>query len=302
MNERTYQGKKVAFMEELQSDWAREGRAKGFLKEPEPVKNVGEFRKELAQETLDNVRSSGYEHTINEDGTLTLYHKTTPLAKSNIERNGFSSDSFFADSAESAETLASTNKKGGSVTMEIKVEPSSISFNQGTYEFEASGKLKKGSDGIYRVDDKYISDSYELNPKPVIQTGVPNNPLLKNWQEPTVKRALQEAVKDNADYFSWISGEQTSARYNLATYLKEVKWVKSNLKDVKNIGVYTKEGKDIAVNIDKNGIIFDTEKAEWQGKKLDEVLGKGLADKIMEKETGTLSGEGLKFGGEWETV
>src|SRR3990167_9047751 len=37
--------------------------------------------------------------------------------------------------------------------------------------------------------------------------------LLKNWQEPTVKRALQEAVKDNADYFSWISGEQTSARY-----------------------------------------------------------------------------------------
>jgi hypothetical protein len=35
------------------------------------------------------------------------------------------------------------------------------------------------------------------------------------------------------------------------------------------------------------------------GKKLDEVLGKGLADKIMAKESGTLSGEGLKFGGEW---
>src|SRR3990167_1714672 len=30
MNERTYKGKKVAFMEELQSDWAREGRSKGF--------------------------------------------------------------------------------------------------------------------------------------------------------------------------------------------------------------------------------------------------------------------------------
>ena len=31
MNERTYKGKKVAFMEELQSDWAREGRDKGLF-------------------------------------------------------------------------------------------------------------------------------------------------------------------------------------------------------------------------------------------------------------------------------
>src|SRR3990167_10984831 len=33
MNERTYKGKKVDFMEELQSDWAREGRSKGFATE-----------------------------------------------------------------------------------------------------------------------------------------------------------------------------------------------------------------------------------------------------------------------------
>jgi hypothetical protein len=31
MNERTYKGKKVSFMEELQSDWAIEARKKGFL-------------------------------------------------------------------------------------------------------------------------------------------------------------------------------------------------------------------------------------------------------------------------------
>src|SRR3990167_8252466 len=56
------------------------------------------------------------------------------------------------------------------------------------------------------------------------------------------------------------------------------------------------------VKVDENGLIKGGEKntpSSWDNKKLDEVLGKGLADKIMEKESGTLSGEGLKFGGEW---
>ena len=46
-------------------------------------------RKEISKENLENIRGSGYEHTINEDGTLTLYHKTTSLGASNIERTGF---------------------------------------------------------------------------------------------------------------------------------------------------------------------------------------------------------------------
>lgn len=53
------------------------------------------------------------------------------------------------------------------------------------------------------------------------------------------------------------------------------------------------------ISIDEMGIIKkQSDAGDWVGKKLDEVLGKGLADKIMEKESGTLSGEGLKFGGE----
>jgi len=57
--------------------------------------------------------------------------------------------------------------------------------------------------------------------------------------------------------------------------------------------------------VDKNGVMDNVAgthgrgNTALQGKKLDEVLGKGLADKIMAKESGTLAGEGLKFGGEW---
>ena len=135
--------------------------------------------------------------------------------------------------------------------------------------------------------------------------GTPNHPLLKNWQEPTVKRAIQEAVKDNADYFAWISGEQTSARYNLKTYLKKVDWVGN--KEIRKIILHPTTEKAITFNVENGKILSGSEfgmggvnvPSGWTGKSLDEVLGKGLADKIMEKESGTLSGEGLKFGGEW---
>jgi hypothetical protein len=132
--------------------------------------------------------------------------------------------------------------------------------------------------------------------------GVPNNPLLKNWQELSVKRALKEAVDNNSEYFAWINGEQTSARYNLATQVENVKWSKWN-KDgnIKLIEITPNKGEPINIHLEKNknGVITDSGNEAWKGKKLDEVLGKGLADKIMEKESGTLSGEGLKFGGEW---
>lgn len=133
-----------------------------------------------------------------------------------------------------------------------------------------------------------------------------SNPLLKNWQVPTIKRALQDAVQNKAKYFAWINGEQTSARYNLATQVEKVDWrnnvVTGNGDGTKLIYLNAKSGRDVNIRVDsKTGIVKkgNSIPADWEGKKLDEVLGKGLADKIMEKESGTLSGEGLKFGGEW---
>lgn len=122
------------------------------------------------------------------------------------------------------------------------------------------------------------------------------------WIEPTVKRALQDAVDSKADYFSWINGEQTSARYNLATQVDKVSWKNqvSNPSE-RSITIVGKDNKTIHFPINEKGIITEapTGQADWKGKKLDEVLGKGLADKIMAEDKGSLSGEGLKFGGEW---
>ena len=211
MNDRTYKGKAVSFMEELQSDWAKEGRDKGF------VEDVTKYQ------VLD---SEG--EVLN---TFDTMKEAQAIADSNNER--FNSKGFKAE----------------------------------------------------EYTDKINAD------------GVPNSPLLKNWQEMTVKRALLEAVNSNAEYFAWINGAQTSARYNLATYLDNASWSEKN--DIKKIELEPKSGSNIVLAIDKDGKILSSSDSSWNGKKLDEALGKGLADSIMVKPTGTLSGEGLKFGGEW---
>jgi len=202
LNERTYKGNKVTFMEELQSDWAREAR-----------------------------------------------------------------------------------KANEQVTKEID-------------GYKRDLRLLEESDNVVNKENKITALKEKIADMASDEPQVPNNPLLKNWQEPTIKRALQDAVDNNSAYFAWINGDQTSARYSLATQVKNVEW--SSAKNGKYINLEPLNNRDMLdMIISKDGVIQGSSNTDWKGKKLDEVLGKGLADKIMLDESGTLSGEGLKFGGEW---
>jgi len=209
MNMRKFKGKTVAFLEELQSDWAREGREKGF--------DLYDVVSEIEDDTLGSFAT--------------------------------------------------------------KKEAEDFAKEQSTEETK------------YKV---------------IVGDGVPNNQFLKKWQEMSIKRALIEAVNSKAGYFAWINGEQTSARYNLDTVVDSIKWEKDDSSlirradGVKNVIINPKDGSSaFNILVDKDGKIISSVYRDWNGKKLDEALGKGLADKVMGEETGTLLGEGLKFGGEW---
>jgi len=237
MNEREYNGQKVAFMEELQSDWAREGRSKGF-KMDDPSSEIKE-----ANELFKK------------------YGWTKEMIPT--DPNDYS-----AALDELSDKLYEQGLKGGAEQERIGILSKSI--YEKTLGANMAGK-------------------------------VPFNENLKNWQELTIKRALKEAVNSDAEYFAWINGDQTSNRYNLATHVKDVVWYFAD--GYKIIKLQPKQMADrIEFGIDAEGVIRQVEEAryvDWKGKKLDEVLGKGLADKIMADEKGTLSGEGLRFGGEW---
>ena len=226
LNERTYKGQKVTFMEEAQSDWAREGREKGFA--PTDMAK--------AQARYDTLRKS---------------------------------------ESELSSRMGEIYKKSGKNTEWLQLEKE---FN----------KIHNESGVLFK----------QLQ-------GTPHHPLVEGgkWVEPTVKRGLQKAVANDSEYFAWITGEQTSARYNLSIPLKEVKWkttgtAKEFAAD-KIVELETREAGLQKVWLKKDGTIIKGPKPDWAGQKLDQAIGKGLADQIMGKESGMLSGEGLKFGGEW---
>jgi hypothetical protein len=127
----------------------------------------------------------------------------------------------------------------------------------------------------------------------------PTHPLLKNWQQLSLKRALKDAVDGDAEYFAWTNGAQQKERYNLSKQLENIEWQPQG--KLKLIKINPKGSPGMQVLIDGTGTIIPggADKNNWVGKKLDEVIGKGLAEKIIGVPDGNLAEDGLNFGGEW---
>lgn len=210
MNERKYNGKNVSFMEEFQSDWAREARDKGFIN-PERAKLQEEF------ETLQKefVEKHGRD----------WWGKTEEVDKTKLNR-----------------------------------------WNE-----------------LVNILDK------------MPESKIPYSPLLKNWQVTAIKRALIESV--NSDYFAWTNGEQQKARYNLSDKVDNIEWFTKNKE--KGISIRLLNKKSVDIYVDENGKIIKSDKKDWKGENLQNAIGKGLSEKIMEKDDGMLSGIDLDVGGEW---
>ena len=134
------------------------------------------------------------------------------------------------------------------------------------------------------------------------RSGIPNHPLLKQWPELSLKRALQESVNNNSDYFAWTTGEQQAGRYNLSKQVDKIQWDPSLSPGGRTVDITPKGSNPIKVIIGADGKVATAGgniPEHWLGKGLDEVVGKGVADNILKNPQGKLSGEGLNIGGEW---
>lgn len=218
MNDRTTpDGKKVLFLEELQSDWANDARKKGFATSDDVAMRRGELNAQM--------RNIG--NQLRQD-------------PNNTQLQGqFDAASFLLD------------------------------------------ELQEGS-----------------------RSGVPNNPLLKDWRGLALKRALKEAVDGKYDYLSWTNGKQQADRYNLSKQVDSIKWHARNDGTGRTVQVFPKDGDhQIYFDVDKTGKIkttYEDTPNDWKGRNVADVIGKGVGEKIIQGgKTGTLKGEGLNIGGEW---
>jgi hypothetical protein len=133
--------------------------------------------------------------------------------------------------------------------------------------------------------------------------GVPDAPFKGSdeWAMLAFKRMARHAVDNGFDRIAWTTGDQQNARYDLA---KQVDWidVKPTSYGQKDVGIRPKDGgQHIRIIVDKDGNVKSGNNAalNLDGKRLDEVVGKDMADKIIAQDgEHRFEGVELAIGGE----
>ena len=134
--------------------------------------------------------------------------------------------------------------------------------------------------------------------------GVPKAPFVtktEGWLNLALKRAIMAAVQGGYDKVAFVNGEQSAERYGLSNVVDKLTWKPKD--EAKDISIDLRD-KYLMLRADAKGVVTDVpdgsaaNKAQYVGKTLDEIVGKEVAKKILGEESGQLSGEGLKVGGE----
>lgn len=133
------------------------------------------------------------------------------------------------------------------------------------------------------------------------EKGVPAAPFAKTWPEMVFKRMLRYAAENGYDRIAWTPGEVQAERYDLSKQVKVLDWT-GDKSGWKAVTITPTAGNDIEFRVKPDGVVtgfgYDDAGNGFGGKRLDEVIGKDLADKVLAERHGTLSGLDLKVGGE----
>jgi hypothetical protein len=169
------------------------------------------------------------------------------------------------------------------------------------YKGDGTVEFTKGPDGeefyAVKVGDKVVDTANtRAAAQGILESSglVPDAPFKKTWHEFVMKRLIREAAEKGFDRVAWTTGEQQAERYDLSKRVREIEYIK------RSDGTYELGVTDI------NGDGVKLPKERWKPEELDDVVGKDLAQKIVNgegkkyrgHEGRTLEGVDLKVGGE----
>lgn len=142
-------------------------------------------------------------------------------------------------------------------------------------------------------------------PTTVGSVGAPRAPFVgktEAWVALAVKRMIRYAAENGFDRVAWTNGEQQAARYDLSKHVRGISWEESR-EGWRGVHVEVKNGNPLQFRVQQDGTVTgygggDATGEIGGGKKLADIVGKDIADKIMAEQKGYLAGDGLKIGGE----
>jgi hypothetical protein len=136
---------------------------------------------------------------------------------------------------------------------------------------------------------------------------VPDNPFRGNWYKPVINNFLVKAAQEGKGGIGFPVGQIVADRYNLSKAVDAIEWNTYSYKSgnkYKTI-VFRNFGNQGVIEADINpetGVITEISSdldttPDWEGKNIVDVVGKGVAEKLMKDKSGLLDEKGLKIGG-----
>ena len=121
----------------------------------------------------------------------------------------------------------------------------------------------------------------EKNDRP---TPVSDVAFEKNWPALLLKKAMMDAINDGKTHIAWADGKVHNDRYELSRTLDDIT-MEPHGNDIgtRTLHLRTKEQGDIELLVDGKGKVQWASVDDFKDKALSEVIGKQMADKILEE-------------------
>ncbi|HRY42273.1 MAG TPA: hypothetical protein P5153_17195 [Candidatus Krumholzibacteria bacterium] len=316
-NERTdADGKRVLFVEEIQSDWAQKGKKEGFDQAAEPMPErptelpAGWIVKEYAGRPGKQQRDA----ILAEHQRVVQDLKARDLAGSAEKAERAFGENWTEMRSQWALVRSYLDQTGGAVDRPLSGDPEAA-FN--AYVSAIRAQVPDAFDGITlksrkrwgvysdsghlqaadRSKDGAINEALEVVHRSNVlawesrkQSSIPSAPFVgktDSWVALAIKRMIRYAAENGFDRVAFINGEQSAERYDLSKHVDSISYRKNN------DGTVAVRARD-----------FDGHTSLWANdaateNDIEEALGKEIAKKILEGgEKGTLRDLDLKVGGE----
>jgi hypothetical protein len=130
---------------------------------------------------------------------------------------------------------------------------------------------------------------------------VPDAPFKDTWYQLALKRLTKYAAENGYDRIGLTTGRQQASRFDLSKQVDEIAVPMVNSDGSRSVRIDPTEGTSIKLMVDDKGVVtgYGAGSTQFSGKKLSEVIGKDIADKVMKADADTkFTGLDLSVGGE----
>ena len=166
---------------------------------------------------------------------------------------------------------------------------------------ELQNQQRNQSEPLTPSEQAELSNIMTRHEASIVGARVPDAPFKDTWYQLALKRLTKYAADNGYERIGLTTGKQQASRFDLSKQVDEIAVPMVNEDGSRSVRIDPTSGTSIKLMVDDKGIVtgYGAGSTQFSGKKLSEVIGKDIADKVMKADADTkFTGLDLSVGGE----